>query len=428
MLDQSMTVIVQIVLLCGLAFYVACNLGANDVANSMGTSVGSKALTLKQAIIVAGILEFTGAVFFGERVSKTLATGVVNPEVFSSTPQVFMIGMVSVLISAGLWLQIATRQGLPVSSSHAVVGAIAGFSCIAAGVKAVNWQTIGLISLSWLITPVISGLISALFYKLIKYWILDQPDPHRQIQEWIPWLSSILIGIFGVIVFPILRSPLQNTLTQWGWTLPVHDIPLAVGGIAAIGLTWRSWRQLEQQQTPSISDPTLEKFPGIEKQLALFQVVSACFVAFAHGSNDVGNTIAPLAAILAVIQTGAVPLDDIEIPIWILLLGGSGIVTGLAIWGKNVIKTVGENIISLLPSQGFCAELATATTVLLASRLGLPVSTSHALVGGVVGIGLVQGGKEVRLETLRSIALAWVVTVPSAAIMSGILFKIFNGF
>ncbi|VXD19534.1 inorganic phosphate transporter [Planktothrix paucivesiculata] len=428
MLDQSIPVIVEIVLLCGLAFYVACNLGANDVANSMGTSVGSKALTLKQAIIVAGILEFTGAVFFGERVSKTLATGVVNPEVFSSTPQVFVIGMVSVLISAGLWLQIATRQGLPVSSSHAVVGAIAGFSCIAAGVKAVNWQTIGLISLSWLITPVISGLISALFYKLIKYWILDQPDPHRQIQEWIPWLSSILIGIFGVIVFPILRSPLQNTLTQWGWTLPVHDIPLAVGGIAAIGLTWRSWRQLEQQQTPSISDPTLEKFPGIEKQLAVFQVVSACFVAFAHGSNDVGNTIAPLAAILAVIKTGSVPLDDIEIPIWILLLGGSGIVTGLAIWGKNVIKTVGENIISLLPSQGFCAELATATTVLLASRLGLPVSTSHALVGGVVGIGLVQGGKEVRLETLRSIALAWVVTVPSAAIMSGILFKIFQWF
>lgn len=428
MLDQSMTVFVEIVLLCGLAFYVACNLGANDVANSMGTSVGSKALTLKQAIIVAGILEFTGAVFFGERVSKTLATGVINPEVFSSTPQVFVIGMVSVLLSAGLWLQIATRQGLPVSSSHAVVGAIAGFSCIAAGVKAVNWQTIGLISLSWLITPVISGLISGLFYKLIKYWILDQPDPHRQIQEWIPWLSSILIGIFGVIVFPILRSPLQNTLTQWGWTLPVHDIPLAVGGIAAIGLTWRSWRQLEQEQTPAISDQTPEKFPGIEKQLAGFQVISACFVAFAHGSNDVGNTIAPLAAILAVIKTGAVPLDDIEIPIWILLLGGSGIVTGLAIWGKNVIKTVGENIISLLPSQGFCAELATATTVLLASRLGLPVSTSHALVGGVVGIGLVQGGKEVRLDTVRSIALAWVVTVPSAAIMSGILFKIFQWF
>lgn len=428
MLDQSILVIVEIVLLCGLAFYVACNLGANDVANSMGTSVGSKALTLKQAIIVAGILEFTGAVFFGERVSKTLATGVVNPEVFSSTPEVFVIGMVSVLLSAGLWLQIATRQGLPVSSSHAVVGAIAGFSCIAAGVKAVNWQTIGLISLSWLITPVISGLISALFYKLIKYWILDQPNPHRQIQEWIPWLSSILIGIFGVIVFPIFSAPLQNILTKWGWTLPVHDIPLALGGMAAIGLTLVSWRQLEQQPNPSISEPTPEKFPGIEKQLAGFQVISACFVAFAHGSNDVGNTVAPLAAILAVIKTGSVPLDDIEIPIWILLLGGSGIVTGLAIWGKNVIQTVGEKIISLLPSQGFCAELATATTVLLASRLGLPVSTSHALVGGVVGIGLVQGGQEVRLDTIRSIALAWLITVPSAAIMSGILFKIFHGF
>ncbi|WRH65311.1 MAG: anion permease [Planktothrix sp. GU0601_MAG3] len=248
MLDQSMTVFVEIVLLCGLAFYVACNLGANDVANSMGTSVGSKALTLKQAIIAAGILEFTGAVFFGERVSKTLATGVVNPEVFISTPQVFVIGMVSVLLSAGVWLQIATRQGLPVSSSHAVVGAIAGFSCIAAGVKAVNWQTIGLISLSWLIVPVLSGLISALFYKLIKYWILDQPDPYRQIQEWIPWLSSILIGIFGVIVFPTLSSPLQNILTEWGWTLPVHDIPLGIGVIAAVSLTGFSWRQLDQQQ------------------------------------------------------------------------------------------------------------------------------------------------------------------------------------
>ena len=426
MLEQSIPIIVEIVLLCGLAFYVACNLGANDVANSMGTSVGSKALTLKQAIIVAGILEFSGAVFFGERVSKTLATGVINPEVFSSTPQVFVIGMVSVLLSAGLWLQIATLKGLPVSSSHAVVGAIAGFSCIAAGVKAVNWQTIGLISLTWLVTPVISGLIAALFYKLIKYWILDQPDPKRQIQEWIPWLSSILIGIFGVIVFPILSSPLQKILTQWGWTLPVHDIPVGIGVIAAISLTWVSWRQLDQQQQDSSSNSIPEKFPGIEKQMAGFQVISACFVAFAHGSNDVGNTIAPLAAILAVIKTGSVPLDDIEIPIWILLLGGSGIVTGLAIWGKNVIKTVGENIISLVPSEGFCAELATATTVLLASRLGLPVSTSHALVGGVVGIGLVQGGKEVRLDTVRSIALAWVITVPSAAIISGILFKIFN--
>ncbi|MBD2483011.1 inorganic phosphate transporter [Planktothrix sp. FACHB-1365] len=416
--------IVPIILLCGLAFYVACNLGANDVANSMGTSVGSKALTLKQAIIVAGILEFTGAVLFGERVSKTLATGVVNPEVFISMPQEFVIGMVSVLISAGLWLQIATRYGLPVSSSHAVVGAIAGFSSIAAGLKAVDWPIIGLISLTWLLTPLMSGIIAALFYTLIKRWILDQPDPHNQIREWIPWLSSALIAIFGVIVFPILSSPLQNTLNQWGWTLPVHDIPLAIGGIAAVSLTWISWRQLEQQQNLSISNSRPEKFPGIEKQLAQFQVISACFVAFAHGSNDVGNTIAPLAAILAVIKTGSVPLVDIEIPTWLLLLGGSGIVTGLAIWGKNVIKTVGENIISLVPSEGFCAELATATTVLLASRLGLPVSTSHALVGGVVGIGLVQGGKSVRLDTVRSIILAWVITVPTAALLSAILFKV----
>ena len=417
-----MDLIVPIILLSGLAFYVAFNLGANDVANSMGTSVGSKALTLKQAIIVAGILEFTGAVLFGERVSKTLATAIVNPEVFISNSQVFVIGMISVLISTGLWLQIATRQGLPVSSSHAVVGAIAGFSFIAAGAKAVDWRTIGIISLTWLVTPLISGLIAALFYTLIRHWILNQPNPDHQIREWIPWLSSALITIFGVIVFPILSAPLQKILNHWGSTLPVHDIPLAIGGIAAVSLTWISWRQLDQQQTHSASK--FEKFPGIEKQLAQFQVISACFVAFAHGSNDVGNTIAPLAAIVAVLKTGSIPLVDLEIPTWILFLGGSGIVTGLAIWGKNVIKTVGENIIALVPSEGFCAELATATTVLLASRLGLPVSTSHALVGGVVGIGLVANTKSVRLDTVRSILLAWVITVPTAAVLSAILFKL----
>ncbi|HIK05988.1 MAG TPA: inorganic phosphate transporter [Trichormus sp. M33_DOE_039] len=404
-----------------IAFYVAWNLGANDVANAMGTSVGSKAITLKQALIIAGFLEFTGAVLFGHQVTATLATKVANPELFAATPQVLAIGMVTVLISCGVWLQIATAQGLPVSSSHAVVGAIAGFSWVALGVGAIDWSTIGLITIGWILTPVISGAIAALFYSQIKNWILDQPHQLQQLQEWIPWLSTVLIGVFGVIVLPPFTQPINNFLVaQFGIHIPPQDIPLTIGAVAAVALTVISWRQLEKAGEPrELSVPS-----PLETLFARFQVLSACFVAFAHGSNDVGNAIAPVVAIVYINRTGQVPTDSINIPLWILILGGLGIVGGLAVWGKKVIATIGENIIALQPSSGFCAELATATTILFASRLGLPVSTSHALVGGVVGIGLVQDIKSVKFQTLKGIATAWVVTVPISAVLSAIIFSI----
>ncbi|WP_148288945.1 inorganic phosphate transporter, partial [Kamptonema formosum] len=248
MLDVSWADFFQLGAIALLALYLAANLGANDVANSMGTSVGSKALTLPQAIIVAGILEFTGALFFGQGVSETLATGVVNPEAFAAMPQLFLIGMVSVLVSCGLWLQIATSLSLPVSSSHAVVGAIAGFSWVAAGIGAVRWQTIGTISLTWLVTPVVSGAIAALFYSLVKRWILDRPDPLEQLREWIPWLSAALLGIFGVIVLPTVSIPLQKIVSeQLGWNLPTHDIAILLGAIATFSLTTISWQQLGRE-------------------------------------------------------------------------------------------------------------------------------------------------------------------------------------
>lgn len=419
MLDASIAELLQLGMLAVLAFYVACNLGANDVANSMGTSVGSKALTLRQAIVVAGILELAGAVLFGQGVSQTLATGVVNPVVFAARPQVFLLGMVAVLAAGGVWLQIATSRGLPVSSSHAVVGAIAGFSWVAAGVGAVNWQTIGLITLTWLVTPVVSGAVAVVFYSAVKAGIVDRPDPLQQMWEWIPWLSCALFGAFGVIVLPELSGPLQAAIAQqWGWQVPAHDLSISMGAIAAISLTFISWRQLEKQQgteSPSVF---------VERLLGRFQVLSACFVAFAHGSNDVGNAVAPLAAISYIRSTGNVPLGDFEVPLWILVLGGVGIVTGLALWGENVIATVGKGIIELQPSAGFCAELATATTVLLASRLGLPVSTSHALVGAVVGVGLVRGWKSVRWQTLMSIGSAWLITIPIAVALGAGIFML----
>ncbi|MGB3535706.1 MAG: inorganic phosphate transporter [Microcoleaceae cyanobacterium] len=403
-----------------IAFYVACNLGANDVANSMGTSVGSKALTLKQAIIIAGILEFTGAILFGERVSTTLATQVTNTETLAAVPQTFLRGMVAVLLAVGIWLQLATRWGLPVASSHATVGAIAGFGTVAAGIEAVNWSTIGIISGSWLITPVMSAAIAATLYSIIRFGILNHHNPLQQLREWIPWLSSALLGVFGVLVLPRLSQPLAVFFEQrWHFSLPAHDFSILIGGIAIASLSGISWRQLARQKQVSLES---KLYNPIEQQLAKFQVISACFVAFAHGSNDVGNTIAPLAAIFYVRSTGTVPVGAFDIPTWILVLGGAGIVTGLAIWGKNVITTVGENILSLAPSSGFCAELATAATVLLASKLGLPVSTSHALVGGVVGVGLVQGLKSVDFGTVRSIGLAWLVTVPAATLLSAGIF------
>lgn len=405
--------IFSLALISLLAAYVAWNLGANDVANSMGTSVGSKAITLTQAIIIAGILEFTGAVIFGRQVSATLATKVANPSLFVDRPQTFLVGMIAVLLSCGLWLQIATNKGLPVASSHAVVGAIAGFSWVAIGKQAIAWKNIGFICLGWVVTPLISAIVAGSIYSLLRHWLFAQKDSLEQLKEWIPWLSSALIAIFGVIVFPtIVQLPVFNY-----FLLPTQTISLVIGIAVALGITLYGWNRLETYKKQNLQTHILEKIMG------QYQVMSACFVAFAHGSNDVGNAIAPLAAIVYVINTNTVPIDQLNIPGWILVLGGIGIVAGLAVQGKQVIATVGENIITLVPSTGFCAEIATATTILLASKIGLPVSTSHALVGSVIGIGLISANQKVQWSTIKSVALAWVITLPVAAVLSVIIYS-----
>ena len=400
-----------------LAVYVAWNLGANDVANSMGTSVGSKAITLTQAIIIAGILEFTGAVVFGKQVSATLATKVANPSLFIDAPQTFLIGMIAVLLSCGIWLQVATSLGLPVASSHAVVGAIVGFSWVAIGREAIAWGNIGLICLGWLVTPVISAVVAASCFSLLRYWLFEQDNILQQLLEWIPWLSTALISVFGVIVLPtVVQLPVFDYVT-----FPDNTICLAIGLFGTGIITYYAWNRVEAYRKQEI-EIVIETLI-LERVMGKFQVLSACFVAFAHGSNDVGNAIAPLAAIVFILNTGAVPISSLDIPWWILILGGLGIVAGLAVQGKNVIATVGENIITLAPSTGFCAEIATASTILIASRLGLPVSTSHALVGSIIGIGLISSNQELRWGTIKSVVLAWVVTLPIAAMLGAVIFS-----
>ena len=411
---MSTTAIFSLTLVSLLAAYVAWNLGANDVANSMGTSVGSKAITLTQAIVIAGVLEFTGAVIFGHQVSATLATKVANPSLFVDRPQTFLVGMIAVLLSCGIWLQVATSRGLPVASSHAVVGAIAGFSWVAIGREAIAWKNIGFICLGWVVTPVISAIVAGGLYSLLRYWLFEREDNLQQLQEWIPWISSALIGIFGIIVLPTIVQ-----LSAFDYlSLPKQTISLGIGLTAVTGITFYSWNRLEVYQQQKLKTSVLEKVMG------KFQVMSACFVAFAHGSNDVGNAIAPLAAIVYIMNTNAVPIKELDIPTWILVLGGLGIVAGLAVQGKQVIATVGENIITLVPSTGFCAEISTATTILLASRIGLPVSTSHALVGSVIGIGLMSANQKVKWSTIKSVVLAWVVTLPVAAILGATIFSL----
>jgi inorganic phosphate transporter, PiT family len=390
------------------AFYLAWNLGANDVANSMGTSVGSKALSLSQAIGIAAIFELAGALLFSHAVSANLVTGVIDLDRFADRPQLFVIAMLAVLLSAGVWMNLATWLGLPVSSSHATIGALTGVGIVAIDWQAIHWDKLGLISLSWVLTPLLSGLVATLVYRALRSAFLVESPTHR-IQEWIPWLTVGLVLVFGAIVLPSVTDRLQLRLIHHH--LSDRALMLGMGGLMVTGLNlWLLHQPLASR--------------SIEQILAQFQIISACFVAFAHGSNDVGNAIAPLAAIVQIEAKGALPIAGLALPFWVLAIGGLGIVAGLAVWGRKVMATIGEGIIPLQPSGGFSAEIATAITILLASRFGLSLSTSHALVGAVVGVGLAQPGLKIQTGVLKSIALSWLATMPLAAIVAAIAFKI----
>lgn len=399
----------MLILASVLAFYLAWNLGANDVANSMATSVGSKTLSLKQALGIAGVLEFLGAVLLGQTVSSQLATGILNPVLFAETPERFLVGMIAVLIACCVWLQGATWMGWPVSSSHAVVGAIAGLGIVSVGWQEIHWQTLGVISLTWVLTPLISGGLAAAAYTFIRWAILRQDQPQIAFQEWLPWLSLATLGVFGSLVYSALQPMFQSVLDWLGWQMPIHTFGLGLAAIAITYLTASGLRRLAQPE-------------ALEPSWARLQVVSASFVAFAHGSNDVGNAIAPLAVISYIATYHQIPLQGFAIPLWLLILGGVGIVVGLAMMGERVIHTVGEDLTTLQPSSGFIAEFVTAITVLVASQLGLPVSTSHAIVGGVVGIGLVCDRKALKFTVLKNILAAWLITIPLCGLMSAGLF------
>ena len=394
-----------------LGFFAAYGVGANDVANAMGTSVGSKVLTIKQAVLIAAIFEFLGAFLAGGGVTQTIRKGVIDPALFDANLEILIYGMISALFAAGTWLLIASLRGWPVSTTHTIVGAIVGFGIYALGFDKINWSVVGNIGLSWITSPLSSAIVAALFYYICKELILKENTKYRLIIiNFFVFLAGFAIALITV------TKGLKNIFKQQDLILTFGDSAF-YSAIAALVFTGIFY---------IFSRARLSNTSGSqESQFAYLMVFTSCAVAFAHGSNDVANAIGPLAAIHQAtnqILGNAVSPDT---PLWILFLGAAGIVIGLATLGYMVMKTIGEKIVKLTPSKGFAAQLAAALTVVLASQLDMPVSTTHTLVGAVIGIGLVEGISTINLKSVNSIFLSWVITLPAGALLSIIFLEIF---
>lgn len=394
--------------------YMACNIGANDVANAMGTSVGSKALTFKQAILVAAVAEFAGAFLVGGHVSDTIRKGILDPGIFQDTPLHLVYGMIAALVAAAVWLHIASSLGWPVSTTHSIVGAVVGFGVIAGGWEALNWVQVGKIVLSWIISPAMGALVSFLLFRFLTRLIFNTRNPLLHTKEILPYLVFL---VFVILSQSMVYKGLKNLHLDLQFSQAAM-ISLAVGFIAFFGA-----KILVPANKDHLGEDLQIQFLGTEAIFRYLQIITAFYVAFAHGSNDVANAVGPLAAVVSILHEGSVQMK-VEMPMWILGLGGACIVFGLFVWGAKVMQTVGEKITEMTPSRGFCAEFGAATVVLICSKLGLPISTTHTLVGSVIGVGLARGLPTLNLSIIKTIFISWAATIPFTAVFSIIFFKI----
>ena len=467
---------ILIVLALVISFYMAWNIGANDVANAMGTSVGSGALTLKWAILVAALMEFAGAFLVGSHVTNTVRKGIIDPVVFTGDPNSYIYGMMAALLAAGTWLNIASYNGWPVSTTHSIVGSVLGFGIVFSGFSSIHWDTVSRIAASWVVSPLLSGTISFLIFCLLRRMIFYSKTPVQAAKKITPFLVFFVLGILTlVMVFKGLKNlHLDLTLEH---ALILASLVGLLGALISVPLINRikpskteekqgdhvdpkveksmqkvvmHLRRIKESTTGELTDEVtkildgsekisnqLEKYTHIkhvssdyltvEKIFVYLQILSACFVAFAHGANDVANAIGPLAGILSAIKSGVIEMQA-QVPLLVLLLGGLGIVVGLATWGWRVIETIGKCITELTPTRGFAAEFGAAITIVLASKLALPVSTTHTLVGAVLGVGLARGLNSLNLSTIRDIAISWVITIPAGAAITVVFFYIIRGF
>jgi PiT family inorganic phosphate transporter len=410
-----------LVMACVFGFFMAWGIGANDVANAMGTSVGSKALTLKQAIFIAMIFEFLGAYFAGGEVTSTIRKGIIDADVMNNHPELMIYGMLSSLLAAGTWLLIASIKGWPVSTTHSIVGAIVGFAAVGISVDSIYWSNVGSIAASWLVSPVLAGSLSYGLFMSVKVFILDTDDPFDRAKKTIPiymWMVGFMISMVTLLkglshVGLNLDLGLGSKFADAALVSAL--IGLAVAGVGALML--RNVKDIPDEQ---------HRFRSVEQVFGVLMVFTACSMAFAHGSNDVANAVGPLAAIVSTVQSGGQISATSAVPWWILLVGGSGIVVGLVTYGWRVILTVGSQITELTPSRAFAATLGASATVVVASGTGLPISTTHTLVGAVLGVGFARGIGALNLGVIGSIFMSWIITLPAGAGLAIIFFFIFK--
>jgi len=406
---------ILVLLAAGVGFFMAWGIGANDVANAMGTSVGSKALTIKQAIIIAMIFEFAGAYLAGGEVTSTIRKGIIDSSYFVNTPELLVFGMISALLAAATWLLVASALGWPVSTTHSIVGAIIGFAAVGVSPDAVVWgKVLGIVG-SWIITPLISGVIAFVIFNSAQKLIFDHDDPVNQARRWVPFYMFLAGFILSLVT---IKKGLKHIGLHVGSVEGFYYAFAIAIVVAIVGKIFVNRIKFDETADKK------EHYANVEKVFAVLMVVTACAMAFAHGSNDVANAIGPLAAVVSIVSNNGEIGSKADLVWWILPLGGLGIVLGLAVFGKKVIATIGQGITHLTPSRGFAAELAAASTVVIASGTGLPISTTQTLVGAVLGVGMARGIAAINLGVVRNIVISWVITLPIGAGLAIIFFWI----
>ncbi|WP_441004392.1 inorganic phosphate transporter [Pseudocolwellia agarivorans] len=398
-----------------VGFFMAWGIGANDVANAMGTSVGSKALTIKQAIIIAMIFEFAGAYLAGGEVTSTIRKGIIDASYFVDSPELLVFGMISALFAAATWLLVASVLGWPVSTTHSIVGAIIGFAAIGVSPDTVAWGKVGGIVGSWVVTPLISGVIAFAIFNSAQKLIFDTENPLKQAKRYVPFYMFLAGFVLALVT---IKKGLKHIGLDIGSTEGYIYAIIVALVVAVIGKIFISRLKFDEKAAKKTH------YANVEKVFAILMIVTACCMAFAHGSNDVANAIGPLAAVESIISNEGQIAKKAAIAWWILPLGGFGIVAGLALFGHKVIATIGNGITHLTPSRGFAAELAAACTVVIASGTGLPISTTQTLVGAVLGVGMARGIAAINLGVVRNIVISWVITLPIGAGLSIIFFWI----
>ncbi|MDR5860720.1 inorganic phosphate transporter [Halomonas eurihalina] len=407
-----------IILACLFGLFMAWGVGANDVANAMGTSVGSKAITIKQAIIIAVIFEFLGAWLAGGEVTDTIRKGIIDPAMLQDDPQLLVYGMLAALLAAATWLMIASMRGWPVSTTHSIVGAIVGFAMAGLGLDAIGWAKVGQIAASWVVSPLMSGSIAFMLFRSVQYLIFENSDPFAAAKRYVPMYVFLVGFIVAMVTF---TKGLKHIGLELGFGASFLYSVLI--GLALTGLGIMRERRVGagKRQDDAFG------FGGVERVFGVLMLFTACAMAFAHGSNDVANAVGPLAAVISVVESGGNVGGEALVPWWVLMLGGGGIVVGLVTYGHKVIATVGTGITELTPSRGFAATLAAATTVVLASGTGLPISTTHTLVGAVLGVGLARGMAALNLRVIGTIVMSWLITLPAGAALAIMFFFMFKG-